>query len=319
MSDIPLISVIVPVYNGERYMAECIECVLSQTYHNLELIIVDDGSTDDTGRITRQFAAGDKRIKLIRQSNLGPSSARNTGLENARGSYLTFIDADDVISQDYLEILYILLCETDAEIAACTFTRKYHKLGLYNENYVTLDSRGYVADVLYQRLSDNSICGKLFNASLWENVRFRDMRYEDLEVFPRVCLKSKSVTFTEARLYFYRTNVDSFINTFSPERFDSTKAADLILHHITEAKCDARLIGAARSRKLAANFNVFLLAYGNPRYIQEASQAWDTIKSLRIQCLKDSNVSSKIKIGIVVSLAGPTILKLFNAIFKISK
>ena len=129
MSDIPLISVIVPVYNGEQYITECIESILSQTYHNIEVIIIDDGSTDDTVRITRQYAAGDKRIKLISQSNRGPSCARNLGLENARGSYITFVDADDVVSTDYLEVLYILLCETGADITACTFTNKYDKLG----------------------------------------------------------------------------------------------------------------------------------------------------------------------------------------------
>lgn len=316
MSDTPLISVIIPVYNGETYIVECIESILNQSYRNVEIIVIDDGSTDNTVKLVHRF--NDSRIRVLSQANGGPSRARNLGLENASGEYVTFVDADDYIAPECIEVLYMLMSETGADISAAGFTRKAERLGLFNERYYTLDARGYLSDVLYQRGSDNSVWGKLYKTSLWDDVKFRDMRYEDLEVFPRVCLKANSVTVTEAKLYFYRPNPDSFISVFSNSRLDALKAVDLIMRHVEETNCHDELVRAARSRKLAASFNIFLLTAGKPEFDDVANRSWSNIRQLRSSCLTDSNVKLKIKLGILASMTGRNSLRLLNSLFAVS-
>lgn len=318
MSTNPLISVIIPVYNGETFVGECIESVIAQTYRNLEILVVDDGSSDSTHSIVAEYAGRDNRITLLTQRNAGPSAARNLALDNATGEYLTFVDADDIISHEYIEVLYALADTTGAQIAACYYTRDLGRLGLVDEPYETISSQGYVADVLYQRFSDNSVWGKLYQSRLWENVRFKDMRYEDLEIFPRICLKAERVTVTRARLYYYRPNDDGFIQTFTPHRLDSLLAMDHIDRHIAETGLPAAIAKAARSRRLSASFNVFLITHGMTEYADANRRSWDGITRLRGECLMNSNVILKIKLGALCSYAGRNMLVLLNRLFGIS-
>lgn len=114
-----LITIIVAIYNGEKYLQECLESILHQDYKNLEILLVDDGSTDSSGKIADEYAKHDKRIKVIHQRNAGVSIARNHALENAHGEYVCIIDQDDCISPDYVSYFYHLICDYEAEIA-CT-------------------------------------------------------------------------------------------------------------------------------------------------------------------------------------------------------
>ena len=115
----PDISVIVPVYNTELYLHRCIDSILTQTFTDFELILVDDGSEDNSGAICKTYVLNDARVKLIRQDNNGPSSARNTGLKYAIGKYIAFLDSDDIIHRDYLRVLYTNMIATDADISIC--------------------------------------------------------------------------------------------------------------------------------------------------------------------------------------------------------
>ena len=116
-----LISVVIPVYNTEKYLKECIDSVINQSYNNLEIILVDDGSTDNSLEICNKYADMDKRIKVIHKNNGGLSDARNVGIENANGKYITFVDSDDFIENDMYELLYNDVCENNAEIAGCDY------------------------------------------------------------------------------------------------------------------------------------------------------------------------------------------------------
>lgn len=119
----PLISIIVPVYQVKPYIGECVESLLTQTYANLEILLVDDGSTDGSGEICDEYARRDDRIRVIHQTNQGLSAARNTGLDQAAGEYVAFVDSDDVVLSNFIETLYVLLCRYQADIAACAFVR----------------------------------------------------------------------------------------------------------------------------------------------------------------------------------------------------
>ena len=118
-----LVSIVVPVHNVECYIERCLKSIRQQTYRNLEIILIDDGSTDNSGKICDKYAKIDKRITVIHRKNLGPSGARNIGIEIANGVYIAFLDADDFIRIDYIEILYRLIKHNDAEIAICNYIR----------------------------------------------------------------------------------------------------------------------------------------------------------------------------------------------------
>ena len=118
-----MISVIVPVYNVEKYLRQCLDSVLAQTYRELEIILVDDGSTDGSGAICDEYATRDSRIKVVHQQNGGLSSARNAGLDLATGEYVAFVDSDDYIHETMLELLYQALVENNADTVICNFER----------------------------------------------------------------------------------------------------------------------------------------------------------------------------------------------------
>lgn len=318
MSPAPLISIIVPVYDCEQYLCDCIESILAQHYTNLEAIIVDDGSSDSSLAIASRYAARDSRIKVVHQDNAGPSGARNRGLDEATGEYITFVDADDIIHPDYVEVMYALCAESGADMVACGMTRQFDSLGLRNEGYITLDAIGYVTDVLYQRLSDNSVSAKLFHRDLWHGIRFRDMRYEDLEVFPRVCLNARAVAVTASPLYFYRPNGSSFISNYSESRLDVLRALDSLEEYLNRHPRSHQMQGALNSRRLSASFNVFLITHDHPEHAFYNTRAWHNIVSARGHCLLDNSVRFKLKLGILCSYMGKTPTIMLNRLFKIS-
>ena len=211
----PFVSIIVPVYNGEKYLSECLDSILLQTYENFELIVVNDGSTDDTGKILEDYARKDCRIHVISQENVGLSGARNKGLDFCIGDYITMIDSDDCIAENYLEVLLALALETHSDIVVAESARKQARLGLNGESYIMLESNDFVAQVLYKKRSDNSACGRLYARNLWSDLRFSNLYYEDLEIFPKITLKANRITYTKAKLYYYRTNEEGITGHFS--------------------------------------------------------------------------------------------------------
>lgn len=118
---LPLISIIVPVYNVQDYVGECVESLCRQTYTNLEIVLVDDGSTDGSGDLCDEYACRDERIRVIHQRNRGLSGARNVALDNIQGEYVAFVDSDDLVLPDYVEVLYELLMKYKADLAACAY------------------------------------------------------------------------------------------------------------------------------------------------------------------------------------------------------
>ena len=155
----PLISVIIPVYNVESYLGRCLDTVLAQTYQNIEIIIVDDGSTDFSRRICLEYASKDSRIVVIRQKNGGLSSARNTGINYAHGQFITFIDSDDTVQKDMITYLYHLISRYDCPMSLCclttvfTDTGKIKKIG--NGQECRMSAHDAIESMLYQNISVN--------------------------------------------------------------------------------------------------------------------------------------------------------------------
>ena len=170
-----LISVIVPVYKVEEYIKTCVNSIRRQTYHNIEIILIDDGSPDECGVICDQYANLDKRIRVIHKKNGGLSDARNAGMNIANGEYISFIDADDYVSEYYIETLYKILKDNDADMSICGCNI------VYDDNGCLVRSESNKTEVCSQEecirrsLSIHlrqSAWGKLYPVELLRNIRF---------------------------------------------------------------------------------------------------------------------------------------------------
>lgn len=210
-----MISVIVPVYKVEIYLERCIESILRQTYSKFEVILIDDGSPDRCGEICEDYARKDNRITVIHKENGGLSSARNTGIEQARGEYLLFVDGDDVIHPNTLKKLYQMLIDNKADIAMGDFCRFVDDTELRFESNskndkIEICSGVQILEKLYDKKSSAryvSACGKLIRSSLFENVRFPLGRlFEDEFTTYLLYYKSKNVVIIDEQLYYYYVN-----------------------------------------------------------------------------------------------------------------
>ena len=209
----PLISVIVPVYKTEPYLARCVESILNQQYENLEIFLIDDGSPDHCGEMCDGYAQRDARVKVIHKENGGQSSARNDALDAATGAYITFVDSDDALEPDAIGTLYDALVRTKSDIAICGF-RKITGAQQVEENAFSEDTVIDGAAVLETMIVDETIgsqpCAKLFAAPLFDGVRFPVGRiYEDLAMMHLPFSKAKRIVCLKACKYLYYIRDDS--------------------------------------------------------------------------------------------------------------
>lgn len=229
MNDFDLISVIIPVYNVEKYLRECVDSVLSQTYSNLEILLIDDGSTDSSGAICDEYATRDGRIRVIHQKNGGLSAARNAGLDAARGQYISFIDSDDFIGPLFIEVLYQTIKEENAQIAACGYCRFQDGESIGEE---PLSGHRFIwsrkeAILELTKVNDHCrgefvtiSCNKLYIRSLFENLRFPVGKlHEDEYMILPLLLQIERMVKCEDVLYFYRQRSDSI--TGAERRYDA--------------------------------------------------------------------------------------------------
>ena len=209
-----LVSVIVPVYNVADYVADCLESLRCQTHGNIEVIVVDDGSVDGSGEVCDRFAAIDARFRVIHQSNKGLSSARNAGLDAARGEYISFVDSDDAISPVFIEALLALR----ADVAQCTFVTEADGLACCSEIHggpIAMTGR----EACHAQLLDSTgnatvVWNKLYKASLFNDIRFpADKQHEDEFVTHRVLWNAASFSSVTQPLYFYRQRSNSIMGS----------------------------------------------------------------------------------------------------------
>lgn len=221
-----VISIIIPIYNSEKYIAECLQSILQQTYHNFELILVDDGSTDSSYSICKSYEKSDSRIHLVSKRNGGVSSARNLGLEFAKGKYIAFIDSDDYIAPNYLEVLMSKACHsTDFVFSGmCDVVRgQINKTITQKEYFWELNKEEDFIDFLYQPIQ-SSPCAKLYSNSIIKenNICFdtslncAEDRDFNLKYFDYI----KQAVSTSYSGYYYRRDVeDSLTKKEDPHAF----------------------------------------------------------------------------------------------------
>ena len=205
----PLISAIVPVYKVEKYLGRCVESLLAQTYENIEIILVDDGSPDTCPVMCDEYAKKHEKIRVIHQENKGLSGARNTGIDNAKGEYLAFVDSDDLWSPHFLESLYKALKENDADIAQCRW--EYMHGDELKEAYdadaktVCFTGREMLANLYIQTGAYYVVAwNKLYKKELFENIRYPEGRiHEDEATTYKLFDLAKKCVFVDNALYGY--------------------------------------------------------------------------------------------------------------------
>lgn len=245
-----LISVIVPVYDVEAYLSECVDSILGQSYADLEVILIDDGSPDRCGEVCDAYALRDNRVRVIHQENQGLSAARNAGLDTMTGRYVTFVDSDDWLNHECIERLHDLLSRAGADISVCTLHRTLGEVAVpkpQTMEVIELSRKVAIDQIVKPRYGSMvAACGKLYKAEMFSDVRFPVGRlHEDAFTTYRVILKCDSIILTTEPLYFYRQRPDSIMG--SP--FKAAAKLDIIdaLIERGEALREAGMERAART------------------------------------------------------------------------
>lgn len=220
-----MVSVIIPIYNVEKYLEECVESVLCQTYQNLEIILVDDGSPDGCGAICEEYAQKDKRVKVIHKENGGLSDARNAGLDVCRGDYIVFADSDDCIHPQMIERLYNLLLKYQADMAICSFQDiGENEMPLYAEydaqgKEYCLEKENIMNQLQSRNLLTVVAWNKIYKARLFENIRYpKGYIHEDEFIIHKLLHLCTRTVYTEEKLYYYRKRGDSIMGNISPKK-----------------------------------------------------------------------------------------------------
>lgn len=228
----PKISIIVPIYKVQKYLHKCINSILSQSFKDFELILVNDGSPDNCGEICEYYAKEDSRVKVIHKENGGLSSARNLGIDHAQSDYIAFVDSDDYIHNEMYKILYSVAIKHSSTLVICDYVEVIEGSG---SNPITLptniDVENYTnSEALSQLCSINGIkyviaCNKLFKKELFRNLRFKVGKiHEDEFIAHEILFKCKKVTYCPVKLYFYLQRSDSITN--SPVNIDKLDAIE---------------------------------------------------------------------------------------------
>lgn len=211
-----LISIIVPVYNVEEYLKQCLDSILEQTFSNYEVILVNDGATDSSGQICLEYAEKDARIRYFEKENGGLSDARNYGIEQAQGEYLTFVDSDDFLDVSHLSILYNALVNNDADISIANYanyqtstaTFYLHTFGEYYEkNYTSEELIDDLSILERNDLSFSTIWGSLYKKSVFSFLRFpKGVIGEDVALIYKIYTQVDKIVYVHKDTYIYREN-----------------------------------------------------------------------------------------------------------------
>ena len=211
-----LISIVVPVYNVEEYLKQCLDSILEQTYSNWELILVNDGSTDSSGLVCQEYAEKDARIRYFEKENGGLSDARNYGIEQAQGEYLTFVDSDDFLDASHLSVLYNALVNNDADISIANYanyqtstaTFYLHTFGDYYEKIYTSEELIDDLSILERNdLSFSTIWGSLYKKRVFSFLRFpKGVIGEDVALIYKIYTQVDKIVYVHKDTYIYREN-----------------------------------------------------------------------------------------------------------------
>lgn len=315
-----LISIIIPVYNVEKYLEKCIQSITQQTYTNLEIILIDDGSSDSSGRICDEFAKNDSRIKVIHKTNEGVSKARNVGIDNATGQYIVFVDSDDYVAKNYISVLYEDLIENNADISICGTCDCFNgEIVRYSIPYIQkVNSQEALRLLLDEKIFFCVVWAKLYKKELFEKYRFNEKTViaEDLEIIYKIISDANYVFInTNEKMYYYQIRKDSA----TTEEFNSDWEKEIdISAQIIEfiEKKYPNILNYAIKRYIRVNQTLLRKLILNNTSKAKEKELLNNIKSIRRKYNYKVNLKSRLAIFFMSNSITKFALKIY---FKIKR
>lgn len=318
-----LISIVIPIFNAQKYLKECIDSVLSQTYKNIEIILVNDGSTDCSGKICDSYAEKDTRIKVIHNENQGVSVSRNIGIKEAKGLYITFIDADDFVSEQYIEILYKLIKNDNAEISMIGNDEQYEgKIIKTNRKIRKILNSEEIIKMMLEEKYLSAVCwGKMYKKVLFEDqsLKFdKDMKIgEDLKLIIPIVEKCKKISIDMTQnLYHYRLNEDSITQQTGKKELwiQEIELSKEIMKWIEEKYPRIKDKGIQRYVRVNITFLVKMIKEKSENLPEEIRQVQNNIRTYKFIYFfrTSSKIQDKIKLVLIV-FCPKLLVKLYHA------
>lgn len=298
-----LISVIIPVYNVEAYLDDCMDNVVNQSYKNLEIILVDDGATDFSGVMCDQWQERDPRVRVIHKTNGGLSSARNAGLAAASGDYITFVDSDDLLDLDICKVLYEDMHDNNADIAICDASHIFDRTQVSfpkGTQKRILTKQEAIEELWYQKSFLPSVWGKLYRKKVFQDVPFtQGIHFEDLDIMHLLLWQAERIVYRKDCLYGYVHRENSITTgQFSLRDMDIITITEKILTFAQEQ--DQVLIPAAEAYAVTAAMRIELNAPQEEQYAEGRKWAHQTMERLGKKVLKDRNIRKKTYFGLML-------------------
>ena len=294
-----LVTIIIPVFNVEKYLERCLESVINQTYRNLEIILVDDGSTDNTRAICEKYAKKDSRILVMHSLNKGPGGARNVGLEAAKGKYINFVDGDDYVTIDYIEYLYKILKLKDADISMCSLKKVYSDdecLDKVKEKIITMNSMEAISSLLCQKKVHPAVHCKLYKKEIFENSRFPEKQFfEDLAIIYKLLDSCDKIVIGEQQKYFYFQHKESIMNQqFNKKKMHRIQAANDLKQYVDTVYPELQKTSSVRC--FVAGIQVFREVPKNKQNQRYLDVAWEQIIKHRRETFhcREAKISTRI-------------------------
>lgn len=305
------LSIIVPVYNIEQYLSVCIESILQQDVDGLELILVDDGASDSSGKICDEYAKKCKKIKVVHKTNGGLSSARNAGLDIASGDFIGFVDGDDWIDKSMYILLLRMADEHNADIAACNMNmmRRDGTLTPYFKDAkdFCFSKKEALEELPSNRILTFSACNKIYKKHLFSTLRFREgIIFEDMDLSYKILSKSEKIIYIGKPLYYYRYNERSILRKeFTLSRLDEYHVRKEM--YVFYLNSFPEMAGAVFLQFFLATNNLYLLA---KKYAGQEKTTFDyliTYDKKALRGLIQQNIKLKYKINAFLFLISPRI------------
>lgn len=309
-----LITVIVPVYNVKSYLSRCIDSILAQVYTNLEVILVDDGSTDGSGDVCDDYARKDTRIIVVHKENGGLSDARNAGLDIASGGYVVFVDSDDFVTKYYIENLYLGIKKSNTDMAVSGFINWYEGnqilkgMRVNNKDIEVVSNIECMKKILYQDKLDILACAKLYSIRLFENIRYpKGKLYEDIITTWPILKLCQNISIVNSYDYMYFQRKDSIQHRkFDERKLDSVMHWNMVLDDVE--KNYPELKSACYCRCLSGLFNI-IFQIPNYEYKEIQKNLWNQIRKYRFKVLFDRKSRRKTRFAVIISYFGKTVTK----------
>lgn len=313
----PAVSVVVPIYNGERFLPDTIESIRQQPMTDFEVILVDDGSTDSTPAICDAAAVADPRFKAVHSANGGLSAARNLGINHSSAPYIIFIDADDMFIGDALGIMLRYAESSGADIVAGEFLRSETPntaTPSTSKSSISFSGPKALESGLLRKRVYLSACAKLYRRELFDMERFTEgIWYEDLDFLSRILPRVNKFVQLPDTVYFYRQHPASFMNHWNEGLKDALTVTDSIFKSV--GSISPALKRAAADRRYAAHFFILGLLYRNQvNDPATENRCLSVIKEHRREVLSNRRSRIKTRVGALVSYGGRPLIRLLSKI-----